>query len=91
MKCLLLLITCSIVVVATAPPLLAEELSGQIERIDWESVTLRGINNSKIVVPVDDQKRAEAAKFLGKTVRVEVLSQDGKFRVLKFRQEALKD
>jgi len=87
----LFLITCSIIAVVTTQPLRAEELSGQIERIDLESLTLRATNNSKIVVPVDDRKRVEAAKFLGKTVRIEVLSQDGNFRVLTFRQEALKD
>lgn len=91
MKASLQLIACWIFVLLIIPPLHAEELSGQIERVDWETVTLRGANDNRVVVRVDGVKRLEAAQFLGKTVRVEIRGQDGNFRVMKFQQESLRN
>jgi hypothetical protein len=88
MKASLALTACWIFVLLIIPPLHAEELSGQIERVDWETVTLRGANNNKVIVRVDGQKRLEAAQFLGKTVRVEIRGQDGNFSVMKFEHES---
>ena len=90
MKASLQLIACLVFILSIMTPLHAEELSGQIERVDLETVTLRVVNN-KVIVRVDGQKRVEAAQFLGKTVRVEIRGQDGNFSVMKFQHESLRD
>ncbi len=91
MKASLQLIACLVLILSIITPLHAEEMSGQIERVDLETVTLRGVNNNKVIVRVDGHKRVEAAQFLGKTVRVEIRGQDGSFSVMKFQHESLRD
>jgi hypothetical protein len=91
MKASLQLIACLVFILSIITPLHAEEMSGQIERVDLETVTLRGVNNNKVIVRVDGHKRVEAAQFLGKSVRVEIRGQDGSFSVMKFQHESLRD
>ncbi len=70
---------------AAARPGFAEELAGKLERVDYETVTLIGSDNQKTVVRVDKGNRHKAATFLGKTVTVDVRSDRGECRAIRFR------
>ncbi|MCX5862691.1 MAG: hypothetical protein WCG29_01780 [Desulfomonile sp.] len=64
---------------------IAGEFAGKLERVDWETVTLRDLDNNKRVVRVDIHNRREAASYLGKTVTVEWQDEDGGCRAVQFR------
>ena len=63
----------------------ADEFAGKLQRVDWETVTLLDIDNNSLVVRVDTQIRQEAAHYLGKTVTVDFLNEDGGCRAIRFR------
>jgi len=75
----------AVLILAGAPgPGVADEFFGKLERVDLDSVTLRGPDNSMIVVRVDGGHRRDAAPFLGKTVTVHFQNDRGECRALRF-------
>ncbi|MBI4962554.1 MAG: hypothetical protein HY913_04695 [Desulfomonile tiedjei] len=63
----------------------ADEFAGKLERVDRETVTVRGGNNQSLILRVDSDNRIQAAPFLGKSVAVDFLNEQGVFRALRFR------
>jgi hypothetical protein len=79
---LMLLLVCGVVQVCCA-----EEVAGKLARVDLETVTVIGSDHRKVSVRVDPDSRFKAAKLLGKTVTVDVVSMDeGQCRAISFRQ-----
>ncbi len=66
----------------------AYEFSGKLERLDFNSVTLLGKNSDKKTGRICKEQRAQAAKFLGKSVIVNFEKQQGEEWAISF--EALK-
>lgn len=64
---------------------LADEFAGKLQRVDRETVTLRGGDNQNFVLRVDGDNRIQAAPFLGKSVTVDFLNDQGVCRALRFR------
>lgn len=64
---------------------MADEFSGKLERVDWETVTILGSDNQRFVVSVDQDKRKEAARFLGKWVNVDFLPGQSHPKAIRFR------
>jgi len=62
----------------------AEEFFGKLERVDLDTVTLRGPDNEMIVVRVDGGNRRNAAPYLGKTVIVYFQNEQGECRAVRF-------
>jgi len=63
----------------------AGEFLGMLERVDRDTVTLRGPDNRTLVVRVDTGKRRSAAPFIGKTVTVQFSDENGGCRAVGFR------
>ena len=63
----------------------AGELAGKLERVDRATVTLRGQDNSRLVLKADNTARQKAAPFLGKSVTVQFRNENGHKRVVVFR------
>jgi hypothetical protein len=63
----------------------AGEFAGRLERVDWESVTLRDSNDKLVVVRVNKDHRSQAAPFLGKWVTVDFRNDKGEYRAIGFR------
>jgi len=66
----------------------AYEFSGKLERLDFNTVTLLGKDSDKKTGRICNEQRAQAARFLGKSVRVNFEQQQGEDWVVSF--EALK-
>ena len=67
---------------------LAYEFSGKLERLDFNTVTLLGKDSDKKTGRICNEQRVQAARFLGKSVRVNFEQQQGEDWVVSF--EALK-
>jgi hypothetical protein len=76
---------CVLIILGTEKIVSAEEFLGKLERVDWETVTLRDGDNNKLVAKVDLQSRREAAVLLGKTVTVDLMVENGDCRAVGFR------
>lgn len=63
----------------------AEQFAGMLVRVDLHSVTLRGSNNERCVMRVEQGQRREAAPYLGKWVMVDFQAEDHSRRVIRFR------
>jgi hypothetical protein len=63
----------------------ADEFAGRLERVDWESVTLRDSNDKLVVVRVNKDHRFQAAPFLGRWVTVDFRHDQGEYRAIGFR------
>jgi hypothetical protein len=63
----------------------AGEFAGRLERVDWESVTLRDANDQLVVVRVNKDHRFQAAPFLGKWVTVDFRNDQGECKATGFR------
>jgi len=63
----------------------AGEFEGRLERVDWESVTLRDGNDKLVVVCVNKGHRYQAAPFLGKWVTVDFRNDKGEYMATGFR------
>ena len=63
----------------------AGEFAGRLERVDWQSVTLRDSNDKLVVVRVTKDHRSQAAPFLGKWVTVGFRKDKGEYRATGFR------
>jgi hypothetical protein len=73
-------------VILGAPSLCqAEEFAGKLQRVDSETVTIRGGDDQSLVFRVDRDNRIQAAPFLGKSVAVDFLNDQGVCRALRFR------
>ena len=82
-RCLRILLTA--MAVCVCQPCHAEEFAGKLERVDLETVTLRGSDNQRLVIRVDRGSRQAAAPFLGKWVTVDFSTDDGQCQVVRFR------
>jgi hypothetical protein len=63
----------------------AQELAGKLVRVDRETVTLRGEDNTSLFLRVDHGERVQAAPFLGKSVTVDCRTDQGVLKALRFR------
>jgi hypothetical protein len=63
----------------------AGEFAGRLERVDWESVTLRDSNDKLVVVRVNKDHRFQAAPYLGQWVTVDFRNDKGEYRAIGFR------
>jgi len=75
----------ALVILAAPSWCLAEEFAGKLQRVDRETVTVRGVNDQSFVFRVDSDHRMQAAPFLGKSVAVDFLNDQGVCRALRFR------
>jgi hypothetical protein len=66
-------------------PCWAGEFAGRLERVDLQTVTLRGHNNQLLVVRVDRDHRQQAAPYLGMWVTVDFTTDQGTIRAKSFR------
>ncbi len=72
--------------VAGVPALcVAGEFVGRLERVDLETVTLRGDHNKMRVFQVDPGHRQQAAPFLGKWIAVDFSRENDVLRATGFR------
>ncbi len=62
----------------------AGEIAGKLERIDLKTVTVRSADNEPVVLKVNRQDRCKAAPFIGKWVRIEFKSDNGRPRAIVF-------
>ena len=62
-----------------------EEFAGKLERVDRDSITVRGGNDQRLVARVDGSNRQQAAPFLGKSVTVYLSTERGECRALGFK------
>lgn len=77
--------------VASMPQLCpAGEFVGRLERVDLETVTLRGDHNKMMVLQVDRGHRQLAAPFLGKWIAVDFSRENDVLRATGFRCPAQK-
>ncbi len=68
-----------------AVPVLGNEFSGKLERLDRQTVTLIGPDKTRLVLTVDEPDIQKAAAYVGKSVNVEFSVQEGHNRLLLFR------
>lgn len=68
-------------------PSRAGEFDGKLERVDLQSVTVRGCDNSKVVLALEQKDREKAAPFLGKSVTVVFKTENGEYKALFFRSK----
>jgi len=66
---------------------LADEFDGKLERVDLQSVTVRGCDNSRKVLALEQKDRQKAAQFLGKSVTVVFKTENGEQKALFFRSK----
>ncbi len=66
-------------------PCTAGEFIGRLERVDMETVTLRGDHNKMLVLQVDRGHRQLAAPLLGKWIAVDFLRDNDVLRATGFR------
>ncbi|MFC1834381.1 hypothetical protein ACFL2Q_06570 [Thermodesulfobacteriota bacterium] len=66
-------------------PCSAGEFAGKLVRVDSTTVTLRGTGNQKMVIRVNPVDRQEAARLLGRTVKVQTTGGHGGYKVKFFR------
>lgn len=59
-----------------------EEFAGKLERVDRDSITVRGGDDQRLVARVDGNNRLRAAPFLGKSVTVYLSHERGECRAL---------
>jgi len=85
MRNLCLGILVALVFFGAVQPCFAEEVSGKLERVDWDSVTIISSDNQRVVVLVDQDHRMQAAPFLGKWVCVDFQAGKGQPRAIRFR------
>jgi hypothetical protein len=78
-------IAIALVIVIMLQPCMAEEFAGRLERVDLETVTLRGSDNRVIVVRVDRNCRLLAAPYLGRWVTVDFRTDHGALLATGFR------
>jgi hypothetical protein len=78
-------IVTALVTAATLQPCMAGEFAGRLERVDLQTVTLRGSDNKLVVVRVDQNHRLQAAPYLGRWVTVDFQADHGTFQALGFR------
>ena len=78
-------IATALLTAAALQPCMAGEFAGRLERVDLQTVTLRGNDNKLLVVHVDKNHRLQAASFLGRWVTVDFQSEHGAFQALGFR------
>lgn len=65
----------------------ADEFAGRLERVDLESVTLRGSNDKPFVLRINWDRRFQAAPFLGRWVTVDFRNEQGEPRAIGFRSD----
>jgi hypothetical protein len=63
----------------------AEQFAGMLVRVDLHSVTLRGSDNERCVMRVEQRQRRQAAPYLGRWVMVDFKTVDHSRRVIRFR------
>jgi len=63
----------------------AQECVGKLERVDLQTVTVRSCDNQKAVFKVDGRDRGKAAPYLGKSVAVEIKTENGEQWAVLFR------
>jgi hypothetical protein len=63
----------------------AEEFAGRLVRVDKTTVTLKGQGDATVVVQVDNGHRADAAPYLGRWVTVDVRTECGGTRAVRFK------
>lgn len=64
---------------------LAEEFAGRLVRVDLTTVTLYGPDNKALVAQVDQGNRVLAAPFLGRWVTVDLRTDNGGCKAVRFR------
>lgn len=74
-----------LVVVGEFQPCLAGEFIGRLERVDLQTITLRGPDNQRFVLQVDRNHRQQAAPFLGMWIAVDFTTDQGAMRAKGFR------
>ena len=75
-----------VMLVVALPSLsLAEEFAGKLERVDRDTITVRGGDDRRLVVRVDGSNRIQAAPFLGKSITVYLRSERGECRAVGFK------
>jgi len=75
-----------VMLVVALPSLsLAEEFAGKLERVDRDTITVRGGDDRRLVVRVDGSNRIQAAPFLGKSITVDLRTERGECRAVGFR------
>lgn len=57
-------------------PCYAEEVSGRLVRVGIDNIVILGTDESQVVLRIDKQERPKAAPFLGRTVKVRILTSD---------------
>jgi len=75
----------ALVILGASSVCLADEFAGKLQRVDRETVTVRGGNDQSLILRVDGDNRILAAPFLGKSVTVDFLNEQGVCRALRFR------
>jgi hypothetical protein len=75
----------ALVIVVMVQPCRAGEFAGRLERVDVDTVTLRGSDNQVLVVHVDHHHRLQAAPFLGRWVTVDFHTVQGMASATGFR------
>ncbi len=66
-----------VLVLGWLQPVLAEEIAGKVVRVDVGTVTVAGLGDQRVILTVEQAERQKAASFLGKTVKLTILSRDG--------------
>jgi hypothetical protein len=63
----------------------AGEFVGRLERVDLQTITLRGTDNQRFIVQVDRTHRQQAAPYLGMWITVDFITDQGAMRAKGFR------
>jgi hypothetical protein len=72
-------------IVGELQPCWAGEFVGRLERVDLQTITLRGPDNKRFVVQVDRNHRQLAAPYLGMWITVDFITDQGAMRAKGFR------
>ncbi len=63
----------------------ADEFAGRLERVDLQTVTVRDCNDKLVVLRVNNDRRFQAAPFLGRWVTVDFRNEQGEFLAVGFK------
>lgn len=74
-----------LVIAGEFQPCLAGEFVGRLERVDLQTITLRGSDNRRVTLQVDRNHRQLAAPYLGMWVTVDFTNDRGAMRAKGFR------
>lgn len=63
----------------------AEQITGKLERVDMDTVTVRCSDNKRMVMSIERGDRMQAAPFLGKWVVIDSRREKGDYRAIGFK------